>query len=169
MKKSKVLATFLCGAMLLSLASCGNNGGSSSSTPSSSTPVSSEPAAKSDLSEPGVLPIWQGEGTPEIGILVTQNDCVSDFKDNAYTKWIEESCNVSLNFELIPSVDTDTVLNTRVVSGVEMPDVLIRGLSLETAKSYADAGALLDLSEYYDKGVCVNVDAADAEHGASAS
>ena len=67
MKKSKVLATFLCGAMLLSLASCGNNGGSSSSTPSSSTPVSSEPAAKSDLSEPGVLPIWQGEGTPEIG------------------------------------------------------------------------------------------------------
>ena len=162
MKKSKVLATFLCGAMLLSLASCGNNGGSSSSTPSSSTPVSSEPAAKSDLSEPGVLPIWQGEGTPEIGILVTQNDYVSDFKDNAYTKWIEESCNVSLNFELIPSVDTDTVLNTRVVSGVEMPDVLIRGLSLETAKSYADAGALLDLSEYYDKGVCVNVDAADA-------
>ena len=164
MKKSKVLATFLCGAMLLSLASCGNNGGSStpSSTPSSSTPVSSEPAAKSDLSEPGVLPIWQGEGTPEIGILVTQNDYVSDFKNNAYTKWIEESCNVSLNFELIPSVDTDTVLNTRVVSGVEMPDVLIRGLSLETAKSYADAGALLDLSEYYDKGVCVNVDAADA-------
>ena len=90
MKKSKVLATFLCGAMLLSLASCGNNGGSSSSTPSStpsgSTPVSSEPAAKSDLSEPGVLPIWQGEGTPEIGILATQNDYVSDFKNNAYTK-----------------------------------------------------------------------------------
>lgn len=90
MKKSKVLATFLCGAMLLSLASCGNNDGSNSSTPSStpsgSTPVSSEPAVKSDLSEPGVLPIWQGEGTPEIGILVTQNDYVSDFKNNAYTK-----------------------------------------------------------------------------------
>lgn len=163
MKKSKVLTTFLCGVMMLSLAACSNKDSDSSSS-SDSTPSTSgsESEVKSDLSEPGVLPIWQGEGTPEIGVLLTQNDWVSDYTDNAYTKWIEESCNMKLVFEMLPNVDTATVLNTRVASNVEMPDVLCYGLSLETAKSYADAGALLSLTEYYNKGICVNTDAADA-------
>ena len=138
--------------MMLSLAACSNKDSDSSSS-SDSTPSTSgsESEVKSDLSEPGVLPIWQGEGTPEIGVLLTQNDWVSDYTDNAYTKWIEESCNVKLVFEMLPNVDTATVLNTRVASNVEMPDVLCYGLSLETAKSYADAGALLSLTEYYNK------------------
>ena len=54
MKKSKILAAALCGAMLLSFASC--NKGTTSSTGASS-PDASSTEVESDLSEPSKLPI----------------------------------------------------------------------------------------------------------------
>lgn len=160
MKKSKILAAALCGAMLLSFASC--NKGTTSSTGASSTGASST-EVKSDLSEPGKLPIWQGEGTPEIKILMAKSDYVTDYENNEYTKWIESSCNVKLKFDFLPATETDTKVNLLFTSGSksELPDVLVRNVSIASAKQYCDADRLIDMTEYYNKGLCVNTDEAD--------
>ena len=117
-------------------------------------------AESTSLSEPGTLPIWTGDEPAVISVLMTPSDFVSDFDDNAYTKNIEENCNVDLQFVFLPSTDGKEKLNIMVAAGETLPDVVCVNLAVDVSKSYGDAGALIDLSEYYDAGLAVNIDAA---------
>ena len=117
-------------------------------------------AESTSLSEPGTLPIWTGDEPAVISVLMTPSDFVSDFDDNAYTKNIEENCNVDLQFVFLPSTDGKEKLNIMVAAGEGLPDVICLGLKVDVSKSYGDAGALIDLSQYYDAGLAVNIDSA---------
>ncbi len=124
--------------------------------------------AEGELSEPGVLPIWTGAEPAVIRVLTPENPKVSDFEDNAYTQWIEEGCNVDLQFIFLPATDTAQKLSTMIAGGSiedEKIDVInYNNVSVATAKGWGDEGVLLDVSEYYANGLAVNADAAVAAH-----
>ncbi len=118
-------------------------------------------AEEGGLSEPGVLPIWTGSEPYTLTVLVAPSDYVTDWEDNAYTHWVEENCNVNLDFVFLPMVDPNEKLELMIQTGEKLPDIICRGLSTSKVYDYGKAGALINLQEYYDEGYCVNVNSAD--------
>ena len=117
-----------------------------------------------ELSEPGVLPIWTGSEPAVIRVLTPENAKVI-WEDNEYTKWIEESCNVKLEFSFLPSTDTAAKFAAMVAADeLKAYDVINYQLSLTNAKMYADQGAIRDVSDFFAEGLAVNCDAAVARH-----
>ncbi len=121
-------------------------------------------AEDNNLSAAGEYPIWTGSEPATITVLIKPSDYVEDHKDNVYTKTIEERANVNLEFTYLPAVDSDDKLNIMVSTGEKLPDVYVGSLSNAVAKSYGDAGALLNVQPYYEQGLAVNVDKAVAEY-----
>lgn len=119
--------------------------------------------AEGNLSAAGEYPIWTGSEPATITVLIKPSDYVEDHKDNVYTKTIEERANVSLEFTYLPAVDPEDKLNIMVSTGEKLPDVYVGNLSNAVAKSYGDAGALLNVQPYYEQGLAINVDKAVAE------
>ena len=118
----------------------------------------------SNLSEVGVYPIWTGDEPATITVLMAPSDYVTSHEENVYTQTLEELCNVNLDFEYLPATDPADKLQIMVNTGEELPDVICYSLSVATEKSYAEAGALLNLRDYYDAGLAYNVDKAVAEY-----
>ena len=121
-------------------------------------------ADEGGLSEPGVLPIWTGSEPYPLSVLTASSDYVSDWDNNAYTKWIEESCNVDLSFEFLPPVESDAKLNIMIQTGDKLPDIICRGISLDNALMFEDAGGIIDCTEYYENGAAYNTLKADAAY-----
>lgn len=117
-------------------------------------------AADGELSAPGELPIWKGAEPYKLTILVQPNDYVTDFENNDFTHWIEETCNVDLEFEYLPKTDTDDKLAIMVQSGDKLPDIVCYGINKATAYAYGDNGAFLNLRDFYDRGLAVNMSSA---------
>ena len=124
--------------------------------------------AEGELSEPGVLPIWTGAEPYVIRVLVAENPKVSDFDDNAYTHWIEESCNVDLQFSYLPATDTKDKLTAMIAGGSiedEGIDVInVGGINMTDVKTWGDEGIIMNVADFYAKGLAVNADAAVAAH-----
>lgn len=122
-------------------------------------------AEGAELSEPGVLPIWTGSEPAVIRVLTPGNARVSDFEDNLYTKWVEESCNVDLQITLLPDTDTASKFAAMVAADeLKDYDVICYGQNMTNAKLYADQGVFMDVSEYFADGLAVNCDAAVAAY-----
>ncbi len=87
-------------------------------------PILSFPVhAQGDIATPaGQFPIVT-EPTV-LKILVSNGEQISDFNDNAYTKWLEEKTGVDLQIEVVNSTDAQTKLNLVLASG-DLPDILL--------------------------------------------
>lgn len=116
--------------------------------------------AEGNLSAAGEYPIWTGSEPAVISVLVEPSDYVTDWDDNAYTKKIEELCNVDLQFVFLPATDGGDKLNIMISTGEKLPDVLNYNLNTALEKSYAEAGALVNLQPYYESGLGYNVNKA---------
>ena len=116
--------------------------------------------AEGNLSAAGEYPIWTGDEPAVISVLVAPSDYVTDWDDNAYTKKIEELCNVDLQFVFLPATDGGDKLNIMISTGEKLPDVLNYNLNTALEKSYAEAGALVNLQPYYESGLGYNVNKA---------
>ena len=57
-------------------------------------------------------------------ILLSNGEQVSDFNDNAFTQWLEETTGLDLQIEVVNSSDAQTKLNLVLASG-DLPDVLL--------------------------------------------
>ena len=91
------------------------------------------------------------EGEPEtLSILIAEDTLVTSFTDNAFTRYLEDSCNVHLEFQYLPATDTAQKLNVMINSGEKLPDVICYTLDYTAMDSYARAGALLPLDELYE-------------------
>ena len=121
--------------------------------------------AEADLSEPGVLPIWTGSEPAVIRVLTPDNAKVI-WENNEYTKWIEESCNVKLEFEFLPVENPKDKLSAMAAAGeLEKFDVINIQLSLtECSTLDSKYGVLRDVSDFFEEGLAVNCDAAVAAH-----
>ena len=120
--------------------------------------------AEGGLSEPGVLPIWTGDEPAVIRILTPENSKVI-WEDNVYTNWIEESCNVKLEFSFLPETNPkDKLAAMAAADDLRNYDVINIQLSLTECQTYAQQGVLMDVSEYFADGLAVNADAAVAAY-----
>jgi len=121
-------------------------------------------AESGDLSEPGVLPIWTGSEPYVLRVLVPDNAKVI-WEDNLFTKWVEESCNVKLEITNLPAQDTASKFAAMAAAGdLEKFDVVCYNMNMTNTKTYADQGIFMDVSEFYEDGLAVNVDAANAAY-----
>ena len=94
-------------------------------------------------------------------ILIKDDTLITSYEDNAFTYYVEENCNVNLDFVLLPATDADQKLQLMISSGEKLPDVICHEMNLATVYAYAQAGAIIPLDEYYEQGLAVNVDAAN--------
>lgn len=134
-KKIKVLSFVL--ILVLLLVACGtkkdnaNNDESINLTPTGEFPITNEPL------------------TLSVGVLQDPN--VEDFDTNAYTKWIEESTGIDMEFEFFPNKNAPEKLSIMLNSNEKLPDVLI-GFRLNTidVARYGKQGYFLPLNDYID-------------------
>ena len=91
-----------------------------------------------------------GKVTLEIG--VAESATVVSWEENALTKWLEEECNVNLEFLPYPGgTDVATQISTTVAARQELPDILW-GINLgnEVASTYGRDGYFVNLSTYLE-------------------
>lgn len=98
----------------------------------------------------------QGETTPDgkvkLSIGMPTDALILDLDNNSLTKWVEEECNVELEFvEYAGGTDVATQITTTVSARQELPDILL-GIDLgeSTVARYGKDGYIRDLSEYYE-------------------
>ena len=124
----KLLAIILALTVVLGLCACGG-GGTSAGAEGETTP----------------------DGKVKLSIGLPTNALVLDHNNNALTKWIEEECNVELEFvEYSGGTDVPTQIATTIAARKELPDILY-GIPLDekTVSRYGKDGYILDLSDYY--------------------
>ncbi len=101
-----------------------------------------------NMTAPGVLPIVVEP--VDLTIATAQNVMVTDYDDNALTKFVEEQTGIHVVWDLLPAAETATVLDLRLASGETLPDIIAYGFG-NTAASYGDQGYFQPLNEFYDK------------------
>ena len=104
-------------------------------------------ASAANLSESG-FPVVVGEPAT-LTLLKAEDTLVTDFEVNAFTQYVEENCNVNLDFTLLPASDAASKLQLMISSGETLPDVIAHNLSTSTVYTYAQAGALIPVDTYY--------------------
>ena len=127
----KLLAIILALACVLSLCACGGGG------------------AYTDSDKDGYM---TAEGKTKFTIGIIPNAMILDLNNNDLTKWIEEQCNVELEFKpFAGGTDVPTQISAAIAARQELPDICI-GVELDDAalKRYGREGYIVDLSGYFD-------------------
>ncbi len=126
----KLLAIILALACVLSLCACGGAG------------------AYTDSDKDGYM---TAEGKTKFTIGIIPNAMVTDLNNNELTKWIEEECNVELEFmPFAGGTDVPTQISAAIAARQELPDICI-GIELDDAalQRYGREGYLIDLQDYF--------------------
>lgn len=86
---------------------------------------------------------------------VNQHANVTDFKDNAFTKYIEETTGVDIEFVYYSSSQSEAIqqLSLTVTAGKELPDVILgfTGMSHYVVNQFGEDGYFIDLTDLIDK------------------
>ena len=91
------------------------------------------------------------DGTITIGL--PKSAAVTDYYENAYTKWLEEKSGYNIEFQFFASNSNDykTQLNTMVAGKLELPDILwSMNIGQTMYERYGKDGVLLDVSDYFN-------------------
>ena len=121
----KLISMLMAAAMVLSLAACG-----------AKTPAASSAGEQIKLT-----------------IGVPASNTVSDWENNALTKWLEEQTGYDLDFFYFSSTQSEykTQLTTMMAADEKLPDILLNlNLSADERNNYANEGIFVDLAKYYD-------------------
>jgi putative aldouronate transport system substrate-binding protein len=90
------------------------------------------------------------DDVPTIVVTIANNVLVTDYDDNEFTKWIEQTAGVNLEFNLLPTTDAAEKLALMVASGDDLGDLLIGVLNPNTIRDYAEAGVLKPINKYFE-------------------
>ena len=146
----KLLAILLALVLVLGMAACGGDAGSTAANGEGKENAATEATGDGSGSGEGNTAADKGEKiTLKIGL--PTNAKILSFEDNALTKWIEEECNVELVFqEYAGGTDVATQISTAIAARQELPDILY-GVSLNAnaISSYGNEGYFVDLTPYY--------------------
>lgn len=145
--KKRMLALLLAALMLLSLAACGN--GTQTDVPQTDTNLADGDEYHGELPfvKEGDEPV-----TITIGLRTVSN--VTDYKDNEFTKWLEEQTGLNLEFIQFngSASEAATQVSLMIASGEKLPDILHPGgISKLQADEYGTQGYFLDLKPYFEK------------------
>ena len=138
----KLLAILLALVMVLSLCACSGGGSEGGKE------------GKDDKNEEGVKQEAEvdEQGRMVFTIGLPTNAKIMSMEDNALTRWIEETCNVKLEFmEYAGGSDVSTQISTAIAARQELPDILY-GVSLNgnAISSYGKDGYFIDMTPYYE-------------------
>lgn len=103
-----------------------------------------------NINDPGVTPICKEKVKLTVGI--PKNPFVENFDTNQMTLALEKEGNFELEFVLYPAGEMNEKLNLMInARSKDLPDVLIFRNNVNDSQLYtwAQAGALVDLTEYY--------------------
>ena len=102
-----------------------------------------------NLSEPGVEPICNEKVKLTIGLAQRSN--VENYDTNYYTKMLEDTLNIDIEFYYYTEAEVLTQIDLMVNGGgSELPDIILNKLDEETVYKYGEAGMLLPLNDYYE-------------------
>ena len=91
------------------------------------------------------------EGKTKLTIGVKADAMIMDLDNNALTKWVEETCNVEIEFmEFAGGTDVPTQISTAIAARQELPDIVI-GVDLgdKVLNRYGKDGYIIDLKDYF--------------------
>lgn len=154
----RVMAALLSLIMVLSLAACGTpaddeSTGAPQGTDASGTNAPDDKESETSTETPEFDPLTITNGVT-LTIAVANDDEVIDWETNLSTKMIEEKFGVDLKFEVYASADFEEKLNVMINGGDELPDIIFGGASkgpeLGDYASWAEEGAILELTEFYE-------------------
>ena len=107
-----------------------------------------KPAGYTDSDKDGYL---TAEGKTKLTIGLIPDAMIMDLDNNALTNWIEEECNVELEFmPFAGGTDVPTQIAAAIAARQELPDLCL-GINLgsSTLKRYGDEGYIIDLQDYF--------------------
>lgn len=155
--KKKLIAALLAMSLGVSMlfSACGN--GSSTDGDSSDDSKQSESEEKEENSENKeaediTLTIW-----------VPENLRIEDWETNAMTVWMEEQTGYNLEIVPLASDDYATKINVSLTAGSidDLPDIIMGDVSDDNVWSWAEAGTIIPLTDYYnDPELAVNINEA---------
>lgn len=91
--------------------------------------------------------------TVTLTVGIPQNSNVSDYKDNAFTKYLEETANVKLKFSFFSSTPSEYKQQLALMCSAneKLPDVLL-GFSFDQYQTnqYGEDGFFIDLTDYIE-------------------
>jgi putative aldouronate transport system substrate-binding protein len=84
-------------------------------------------------------------------VLISNGEQISDFNENAFTQWLEETSGIDLEIEVVNSSDAQTKLNLVLASG-DLPDVLLGFPATPSLLAQQGAeGTFIPLNDLMDK------------------
>ncbi len=104
------------------------------------------------LNKPGEFPIVKEEyKDTTITIGIAQSTLITDYKDNTFTKALEEKLGCNIEFQLLPSSDTAQKVELMIAAGgQDLPDILMMPFEDGQLAAYGRNGTIIDLKQYYD-------------------
>lgn len=81
-------------------------------------------------------------------VFMVRSDEVTDYDDNAFTRWLEEKTNVHIQWDLVPEGDAQSKLNVMLSSG-DIPDIIFPGGSINLSQLllYGSQGIFVPLND----------------------
>ncbi|MCG8453671.1 MAG: extracellular solute-binding protein [Spirochaetales bacterium] len=102
------------------------------------------------VSGPGEFPLVDEKVT--FTVFAGTESWVEDLNENWFTKYIEDHLNVKLVFEQSNPKDAPEIVNLKLATGANMPDIFMGwGVTPDAAKIYGERGTFLALDEYIEK------------------
>ncbi len=158
--KKKAISILLAGAMVMSMAACGDTGSDSSSAASgSSTGSTGSSSAGSSAADAGNATGELVDGrfaetrTITVEVYNRENDGGSDPTNNMYTEYIKkgmlEDHNVQVEFVSVPRWTEVEQINNLLAAG-DAPDICVT-YDYPTIQTYANMGGVLDLAPYLEE------------------
>ena len=141
--KRKLLSLVMAGAMVLSLAACGNNTGAGSVEPSPAASNEPAPAAVSDED------VAAAEITLDMWCIATESDSNRHSYEAAIADMAEKYPNITLNWEAFENQSYKTKIKA-AVSANEMPDIFFTW-SCAFLADFVDAGKVYCLDAAYEE------------------
>ena len=102
---------------------------------------------KDNLNPLGHDPISKEKVTIEF--MMSNNGNVEDYETNKYTNEIERMGNIDIKFNLLSPADSGTVINLKLSTGKDLPDVICTTLKDDEIATYGEAGVIIPLNDYY--------------------
>lgn len=158
--KKKAISILLAGAMVMSMAACGDTGSDSSSAASgSSAGTAGSSSAGSSAADAGNATGELVDGrfaetrTITVEVYNRENDGGSDPTNNMYTEYIKkgmlEDHNVQVEFVSVPRWTEVEQINNLLAAG-DAPDICVT-YDYPTIQTYANMGGVLDLAPYLEE------------------
>lgn len=145
---TKMTALLLAAALLLS--GCAKGSGETSGQAAGTQAQGDASQTDGPVNPKGELPIVNEPIT--LTVAIKSNPQVEDFKDNEFTKWVEEQTNIHLEFIMLPNKDTDTKINLMMAAGKDLPDIIITtAIPNDALYKYALDGLVIPLDDYIEK------------------